>query len=136
MGLAFFLNMEEFYWAPISTIIVMQSTLGSSWDSSKQRIIGTVIGVLMAGVMYELPLPLTLRLGLGIFVMGLICAKLNLTLSAFRFSGVSFAIIILIPHVETAWRIGAHRFVEVVLGIAVALAVTAVAPDHPFKTKS
>jgi len=126
------LNMDETYWAPISTIIVMQSTLGSSWDTSKQRLIGTVIGTLTAGVMYGLPIPMPLTLAAGIFIMGLICAWLKLVLSAFRFAGVTYAIITLLPHTETAWRIGAHRFVEVSLGIAVALLVTAVGPDHPF----
>lgn len=130
------LNLGESYWAPISTIIVMQSTLGASWDTSKQRFIGTVIGALTAGAFYESGLPLPLMLGVGIFLMGLLCSWLKLVLSAFRFAGVTYAIIILLPHAETAWRIGLHRFIEVSIGIAVALAVTAVAPDHPFKKTS
>lgn len=126
------LNMEESYWASISTIIVMQSTLGASWDTSKQRFIGTVIGTLVAGIFYYMPLPIPVSLGIGIFVMGLLCSWFNLVLSAFRFAGVTYSIIILLPHAESAWRIGAHRFIEVSIGIAVALIVTAVGPDHPF----
>jgi len=129
---ASFLNLSETYWAPISTIIVMQSSLGSSWNTSKQRLIGTVIGTLTAGVMYEIPLWLPVSLGAGIFLMGLVCFRLKLVQSAFRFAGVTYAIIILLPHTEAAWQIGAHRFIEVSLGIAVALAVSAVGPDFPF----
>jgi len=126
------LGMSESYWAPISTIIVMQSTLGASWDTSKQRFIGTIIGTLMAGVFYYVNIPLPISLGAGVFLMGLICSALKLVLSAFRFAGVTFAIIVLLPHTEAAWLIGAHRFIEVALGIAVALVVTAIGPDHPF----
>lgn len=135
LSIASFLNMGEIYWAPITTIIVMQSTLGSSWDTSKQRLIGTVVGTLLAGLLYEVNLPLPVILGVGIFIMGLICSGLHLVLSAFRFAGVTYAIIILLPHTETAWRIGVHRFIEVALGITVALVVTAIAPDHPFSKK-
>lgn len=129
------LGLEESYWAPITTVIVMQSTLGTSWDTSKQRLIGTVIGTVTAGAMFMLKLPMPLVLGIGIFVMGLICAGLNLVQSAFRFAGVTFAIIILLPHTGTVWEIGMHRFIEVSLGIAVALAVSAVGPDLPFRKK-
>lgn len=127
------LDMRESYWAPISTIIVMQSTLGASWDTSKQRFIGTVAGTLAAGIMYKVNAPLPVSLAIGIFALGLICSWMKLVLSAFRFAGVTYAIIILLPHTETAWRIGLHRFVEVSLGIAVALVVSAIGPDHPFK---
>lgn len=135
LGIANFLNLSEAYWAPISTIIVMQSTLGASWDTSKQRMIGTIIGTLLAGAMYNLTIPLPVILGIGIFILGLICAALRLVQSAFRFAGVTYAIIILLPHTEAAWRIGAHRFTEVTLGIAVALAVSAIGPDYPFVKK-
>jgi len=129
---ALLLNLEEFYWAPISTLIVMQSTLGASWDTSKQRFLGTILGAVMAGVFYELNIMLPLKLGMGVFIMGLICAGLHMVLGAFRFAGVTYAIIVLLPHTERAWLIGLHRFIEVALGIAVALVVTAIGPDHPF----
>lgn len=129
-------NMSEFYWAPISTIIVMQSTVGASWDTSKQRIIGTVIGVLFSGIFdgYIPTNPLTF--GLGILVLGLICAVAKLTMSAYRFAGVTFAIIMLMHHGEIAWRIGLHRFLEVALGIAVALVVSIIGPDCPFSGRA
>ena len=44
-------RMPEAYWAPITTIIVMQSTLGAAWDASKQRLIGTALGA-AAGAIY------------------------------------------------------------------------------------
>lgn len=119
------LSLSEFYWAPISAIIVMQSTLGQSWDTSKQRLIGTVIGALFAGAFnFVFPDVNTLNFGLGIFIMGMICYGLKLTMSAYRLGGVTFAIILLMHHREVAWRIGFDRFVEVALGICAALLVS------------
>jgi uncharacterized membrane protein YccC len=126
------IGLAENYWAPVSAIIVMQSSLGASWDTSKQRLIGTVIGAVLAGLLAGLHIPHLLTLGVGIFTLGLICAGLKLVQSAFRFAGVTFAIIILLPHSGMVWLTGFHRFTEVALGIAVALAVSAVGPDFPF----
>lgn len=125
------LNLSEFYWAPISTIVVMQSTLGASWDTSKQRFIGTVLGFLFAGVFADVFNMQVLLFALGIFALGIICAVLKLTMSAYRFAGITFAIILLMHHSEKAWRIGLHRFIEVALGIAVGLLVSYVGPDCP-----
>jgi len=119
------LGLAEYYWAPISAIIVMQSTLGQSWDTSKQRLIGTVIGALFAGAFnYVFPEVNTLNFGLGIFIMGMICYAMRLTVSAYRLGGVTFTIILLMHHSEVAWRIGFDRFVEVSLGICAALLVS------------
>lgn len=130
--LARLLSLSEYYWAPISAIIVMQSTFGASWDTSKQRIIGTVLGVLFAGLTAERIDSQLLQFGLGILVLGLICGLLRLTVSAYRFAGVTYAIIILMNHSEIAWRIGMHRFIEVALGIVVALLVNVTDPDFHF----
>ncbi len=44
LQLASLFRLPEAYWAPISTIIVMQSTLGAALPISAQRLIGTAIG--------------------------------------------------------------------------------------------
>lgn len=127
------LGLAEYYWAPISAIIVMQSTLGQAWDTSKHRLIGTVIGALFAGaysaVFTEVS---TLMFGLSVFVLGIVCAFLRLTVSAYRLGGVTFAIIMLMHHNEVAWRIGVDRIIEVSTGICAALLVSAVGPRSPF----
>ncbi|MGE4318323.1 MAG: aromatic acid exporter family protein [Deferribacterales bacterium] len=127
-----FLGLAEFYWAPISAIIVMQSTLGQSWDVSKQRIYGTIIGALFAGVFdFVFHDVTTLNFTLGIFILGLICHALRLTMSAYRLGGVTFTIILLMHHNEVAWRIGFDRFVEVAVGICSALLVSFVGTKCP-----
>ena len=68
--------------------------------------------------------------GVAIFALGLLCAILRLDQSAYRFAGVTLTIIVLIARPQEAWITGLHRFVEVSLGIAVALIFTAVWPPR------
>ena len=69
--------------------------------------------------------------GLGVFALGLVCAALHLE-DAYRLASVTLAIVMLIARTKPAWMVAAHRFVEVAVGIAVGLAVTAVWPgDEP-----
>jgi uncharacterized membrane protein YgaE (UPF0421/DUF939 family) len=64
---------------------------------------------------------------LGVFALGLTCAALRLD-DAYRLASVTLAIVMLIARPEKAWIVAAHRFVEVAVGIAVGLALTAVWP--------
>jgi len=66
--------------------------------------------------------------GLGVFAIGLICAALRLG-EAYRLASVTLAIVMLIAHTKPAWIVAAHRFVEVSVGIAVGLALTALWPE-------
>jgi len=129
LAIAEVFKMHEAYWAPISAIIVMQSTLGAAWAVSKQRFTGTIVGAAFGGLLasyFEIHL---LLFGVAIFVLGIICLLLHLDQSAYRFAGVTFTIITLITRGETPWLIGFHRFVEVSLGIAVAISVTILWPE-------
>lgn len=45
------LHTREPYWAAISTIVVMQSTLGAAWKASRQRFAGTVVGAILGGAL-------------------------------------------------------------------------------------
>jgi uncharacterized membrane protein YccC len=37
-------RLPEAYWAPITTIVITQSSLGAAWEVSWQRFVGTLIG--------------------------------------------------------------------------------------------
>ena len=73
--------------------------------------------------------------GVGLFLLGLICALLSrinkqlqdkLDRTAYRYAGVTLAITILIQRSAPIWIVAMHRFFEVSIGIAVALIMTAV----------
>jgi len=123
-------RMPEAYWAPITTIIVMQSTLGAAWAASKQRLIGTALGAAVGALVASYFDRGIIVFGVAIFALGLICALLRLDQSAYRFAGVTLTIVVLIVRPQAPWVTGLHRFVEVSLGIAVALLFTAVWPPR------
>ena len=66
----------------------------------------------------------------GIFALGLICAILRLDQSAYRFAGITLAIVMLVARAEAPFVIAVHRFIEVSIGIAVGLALSAVWPER------
>ncbi len=130
LAVARLFKLPEGYWAPISAIIVMQSTLGAAWAVSKRRLIGTGLGAAAGGVLASYFRPHTFTFGAAIFGLGVVCALLRLDQPAYRFAGVTLAIVLLVTRGEPPWRIGLYRFGAVALGIAVALAVTALWPPR------
>ena len=64
----------------------------------------------------------------AIFLCGLLCALLRLR-GAYRFAAITLTIILLIAHQRPAWIVASHRFVEVSVGIAVALGIAEVWPN-------
>jgi uncharacterized membrane protein YgaE (UPF0421/DUF939 family) len=128
------LGMPEAYWATVSAIIVVQSTLGAAATISWQRMAGTVLGASTGALLAAFFRNSLLAFGIAVFVLGLICALLRLG-AAYRFAGVTLAIIVLIPRNRAAWIIAEHRFVEVTAGIAVGLALTALWPKATPKVR-
>lgn len=124
------------YWAPITTMVVMQSSLGAALTVSWQRFVGTVLGAVVGGAMATYFGPQPFVFGIGVFFLGLICAVMHADRPAYRFAGITLAIILLVPRTEPAWRLAFHRFAEVSIGIAVALMLTVVWPEHEVATPS
>ncbi len=128
------LRMPEAYWAAVTTLIVMQSTLGAAWAVSKQRLIGTTLGSVLGGLLATYVHSTVLVFCMALFALGLVCAILRLDRSAYRFSGITLAIVMLVSRGDMAWLIAVHRFIEVSLGIAVALILTAAWPGRELKS--
>lgn len=119
-------TMPEPYWACITTMIVMQSTLGASWKVSKGRIIGTAIGAIFGAVMATWLKTDAVVFGLAIFALGLICAAVRLEGNAYRFAGIAVAIVTLTSHSTVPpYVIAFQRFAEVSIGIVTALILSA-----------
>jgi uncharacterized membrane protein YgaE (UPF0421/DUF939 family) len=120
------LKLPEFYWAPISTIVILLSSINPltlAW----QRFVGTALGVTWGALIASLFQPNWMVYGVGIFVCGILSAVLRLG-NAYRFAAMALSIVLLIAHERPPWIVASHRFVEVSLGIAVALLVTLVWP--------
>lgn len=122
-------KLPESYWAAITTLVVMQSTLGAVFTISWHRFVGTAIGAAAGALLATYFASKTGIFGMGIFILGIICALLRLDRAAYRFAGITLAIIMLVAHTNAAWIVAVDRFFEVSLGIAVGLALTAIWPD-------
>jgi uncharacterized membrane protein YgaE (UPF0421/DUF939 family) len=118
--------MPEFYWAPISTIVILLSTvhpLTLAW----QRFAGTALGAFLGAVIATCFHPNWIIYGVGIFLCGMLSAVLRIS-AAFRFAAIALSIVLLITHNRPPWIVASHRFIEVSVGIAVALLVTVAWP--------
>ncbi len=124
MLLARSLKLPEFYWAPISTIVVLLSTINPltlAW----QRFVGTALGAVLGAVIATYFPPNWIVYGAGIFLCGVLSSIVRLG-TAYRFAAITLTIVLLVTHDRPPWIVATHRFIEVSLGIAVALVVTAI----------
>jgi uncharacterized membrane protein YgaE (UPF0421/DUF939 family) len=124
MLLAGALKLPEFYWAPISTIVILLSTVDPrtlAW----QRFAGTALGAVAGALMATFVHVNWMVYGAGILVCGVLSALLRLG-GAYRFAAITLTIVLLVAHTRPPWVVASHRFIEVSLGIAVALLITTV----------
>ncbi len=124
------LGLPEAYWSSISTLIVMQSTLADSLPLSLQRFAGTALGAACGGLVAMHFRGNVLVFGVAVLVVGLLCSAFRVERTAYRHASVTLAIILLIPRANSPWVTAVHRFLEVSMGIVVALVITTVWPEH------
>jgi uncharacterized membrane protein YgaE (UPF0421/DUF939 family) len=122
-------RLPEVYWAPITTIVITQSSLGAALTISWERLVGTALGTSLGAIVASYFAPYTYVFGVSVFVLGLICAAVGSDRSAFRFGGVGLALVLLVPRTESAWQVAFHRFASVSIGIGVALIFAKVWPE-------
>ena len=123
-------RLPEAYWASITTLIVMQSTLGAALPISAQRFAGTAVGAALAAVIGTYFPGNVSVFGIAVFAIGLVCAGFRVERSAYRYASITLAIVMLVPRLNSEWVMAVHRFFEVSIGIAVGLAVTAIWPER------
>jgi len=117
------------WWAPITTLVITQSSLGAALKVSSERFVGTALGAVVGGLVASYLPTNAAVFGGCVFVLGLVCALARSGDSAYRFGGITAAIVILVPRSDSAWLAAFHRFAEVSIGIAVALILAWVWPE-------
>lgn len=122
-------RLPEAYWAPVTTLVITQSSLGAALTVSRQRFAGTALGAAISALVATYFEPRVLVFGVCVFFLGLLCFLVRLDRSAYRFGGVTLAIVLLIPRTGPAWITATHRFAEVSIGIVVALLLATLWPE-------
>jgi uncharacterized membrane protein YgaE (UPF0421/DUF939 family) len=88
-------RLPEAYWAPITTLVITQSSLGAALSISGQRRVGTMLGAVVGAIVASHFRPNALVFGTGVFILGLLCAAVRSDRSAYRFGGITLTIVLL-----------------------------------------
>jgi uncharacterized membrane protein YccC len=128
--IARFIQMPEAYWAAIATLVVMQSTLGATLEISVERIVATAVGASSGALEANYFRTSLVAFAIAIFLLGLLSIAFRLEKTAYRYASITLAIIVLIPRSAAPWAIALHRFIEVSVGIIVALGLVALWPEQ------
>jgi len=118
-------QLPEAYWAPITALIVMQSSVGATVNASWTRLAGTAVGAVVGGAFVALGAVNLLWFGAAVLIAYSLCSVLRLAESQ-RLATVTVAILMLIGRTSSPWAIALHRFLEVAIGIVVALLISVV----------
>lgn len=129
-------RLPEAYWAPITTLVITQSSLGAALAVSWQRLVGTALGAVVGAAVASSVGPSPLALGASIFLLGVLCAVARSDRSAYRFAGVTLVVVLLVPRTDPSWQVAVHRFAEVSIGIAVALVLTVAWPERESRPRA
>jgi uncharacterized membrane protein YccC len=130
-------HMPEAYWAAIATLIVIQSTFGATLTLSIGRIVATAVGASVGALEANYFGANLVVFAVAISLVGLLPIAFRLEKTAYRYASITLTIIVLIPRSASPWIVALNRFLEVSIGIIVALAVVAVWPEHqPAAVKS
>jgi uncharacterized membrane protein YccC len=130
-------QMPEAYWAAIATLVVIQSTFGATLTLSIGRIVATAVGASVGALEVIYFGANLVAFTVAIFLVGLLRIVSRLEKTAYRYASITLTIIVLIPRSASPWIVALNRFIEVSIGIIVALAVVALWPEHqPSAVKS
>jgi uncharacterized membrane protein YccC len=115
-------KLPQGYWGAISAIIVMQSNFATTLRASWARLAGTAIGATTGALFVAFWGGHLLAFGFAVAVAILVCESLGLP-ESYRLAGATVAIVMLVNRVGSPWVIAFDRFLEVGLGVVIALLV-------------
>jgi uncharacterized membrane protein YccC len=115
-------NIPEGIWAAISAVIVMQANLGGSLSASRSRFLGTAIGASMGIACMSILGQSPWSVGIALVLAILLCSYFKLK-ESYRLASATVLLVMLV-HGPNVWILGLYRFLNVILGIIVALIVS------------
>ena len=119
-------RLPEAYWAPMSTLIVMQLTFNAALPVAVQYVAGTAAGAAVGAATDAYLHASVWAFSAAVFLIGIFCVLLRVERSSFRYASITLVIVMLVPRSMSARLVALHRFFEVSIGIAVGLALFAI----------
>ena len=130
-------GLEHSYWAAISAIVVMGSDNAVTFTSSRDRLIGTAVGAFLGWATFYAWHGHYLLYGIAVALCIFLCSALQFD-KAGRLAAVALTIVVLVHLDAGPGHAAIARFLEVSLGIVVALGVTLLVfppPPKPAEVK-
>lgn len=124
LALATWFGLEHPLYAFLAAVIVTDLSPATTRQLGWRRFIATIVGASCGAVLSLVLPPNPLGIGVGVFTAMLLCALVRMQEGA-KVGGYICGIVIL-THSGDAWSYAAYRFIETVIGIAVAWAISLV----------
>jgi len=119
-------RLPEAYWAPMSTLIVMQLTFSAALPVAIQYVAGTAAGAAVGAAADAYGHGSVWAFAAAVLVIGFLGVVLGVERSSFRYASITLVIVMLVPRSTSARLVAFHRFFEVSIGITVGLALFAI----------
>ena len=123
LALAQALQLPDAYWAPISAIVCSLEALDRAFETARRRLIGTLLGVVLAALQGSFVQQSLLSYGIFIGLLGWLCYMARLHPSSLRFGAIAFTVVVTEADQAKIGLTAATRFIDVALGIVVAILV-------------
>ena len=130
MGIAQAVHLPDPYWAPISAIVCSLDAFDEASTTARRRLMGTLLGVVLAAIQISFAGHNLISYGVAIAVLGLICRTAKMHPSSLRFGAIALTVVVTDPNRSTVWFTAGARFIDVALGIAIALLVVKAWPQR------
>ncbi|WP_268873550.1 FUSC family protein [Prochlorococcus marinus] len=121
IALASTLRPPDPYLAVITTIIVTQSGIKDFWQTSRRRLLGTLLEVILGAIQIICLSNNLFGFEISMLLLGLLCSALQLHPSAYRFGGIDVTIVVNASNLDQLWFTALVGFLDVALGIGVAI---------------
>jgi uncharacterized membrane protein YccC len=109
----------------LSAITILKPKAGETLNIARNQLLGTAVGVSLGAVFGLMNLPVT-GVALAVFSTALVCS-IPILRGVVNISCVAAAIVILLPLGGPTYVTALHRFVDTIVGAAIALLVAALA---------
>ncbi len=119
-----FYNIDHGYWIPLTLIIVIQPYYGATRKKGLERIIGTVAGTVLGGLVMLLPLPHNAVVALLVLVSFLVAYYLRNNYKVGVFFVTVMMVILLQLSQQASWQLIGWRVLSTLLGAILAFVAT------------